>query len=434
MKCNFQIFQDDTWKDCALLTLLDPAGGNPRTSCIFEYDLDYAFETGVEPVSLNFPVSAEMQKLDQWPAFIFDLIPQGSGRAYLLGQLGINDGPAADFPLMCAGAFNPIGRVRVTEAVRYYSNHIVRHDSGKTMPGFSLDEITARGDAFNERMLIHGMLATGSLGVQGAAPKYLLTTDRDGKWHADGALPDQQAVEHFIVKRPRGKAPDDSKVLRNEASYMKVAKAMGLRTMGELRYQEDTLFIPRFDRLVKDNKVLRLHQESVASLAGIVGFETTPSQFSLLKAIRSVVDDRTTETIEFLKRDILNLAMRNTDNHARNTAIQKIDGHVRLTPLFDFAPMYLDPAGIPRAARWYHPQTTKELHQWQEILAAIELQDDERHQIRLALHRFGQQLIALEQHMLEAGVDDDIVTFLKPHIAAQIQQLQSLGGDEHGAN
>jgi hypothetical protein len=43
MKCNFQIFQDDTWKDCALLTLLDRAGGNPRTSCIFEYDLDYRF-------------------------------------------------------------------------------------------------------------------------------------------------------------------------------------------------------------------------------------------------------------------------------------------------------------------------------------------------------------------------------------------------------
>jgi serine/threonine-protein kinase HipA len=434
MKCNFQIFQDNTWKDCALLTLLNPAGGNPRTSCIFEYDLDYAFEPGAEPVSLNFPVTAEMQKLDQWPAFIFDLIPQGSGRTYLLGQLTLNDGPTADFPLMCAGAFNPIGRVRVAEAVQYYANHIVRHDTGKPMHGFSLEEIIGRGDAFNERMLIHSMLAAGSLGVQGAAPKYLLTTDHDGKWHADGALPDQQVSEHFIVKRPRGKSPSDFKVLKNEASYMKVAKALGLRTAGELHYQEDTLFIPRFDRLVKGNQVLRLHQESVASIAGIVGFETTPSQFTLLEAIRSVVDDKTTETIEFLKRDVLNLAMRNTDNHARNTAVQKNDGRVSLTPLFDFAPMYLDPAGIPRAARWYHPETNKELQHWQDILAALALQDEERNQIRLELYRFGQQLIALEQHMQEAGVDDDIIAFLKPHIAAQIQQLQSLDEDGHGAN
>ncbi len=434
MKCNFQIFQDDTWRDCALLTLLLPAGGDPRTPCIFEYHLDYAFAAGAEPVSLNFPVTAAMQKLDQWPAFIFDLIPQGSGRAYLLGQLGLNDGPAANFPLMCAGAFNPIGRVRVTEAVQFYTNHLGRHDGGNPTPGFSLEEITGRGDAFSERMLIHSLLATSSLGVQGAAPKYLLTTNHDGKWHADGALPDEQAVEHFIVKRPRGKAPDDAKVLRNEASYMAVARAMGLRTAGELRYLDDTLFIPRFDRRVQGDKVLRLHQESAASLAGIVGFETTPSQFDLLKAIRSVVDDQTTETIEFLKRDVLNLAMRNTDNHARNTAVQNVDGQVRLTPLFDFAPMYLDPAGIPRAARWYRPDTNKELHQWQDILAAIELQDDERSLIRLELYRFGQQLTALEQHMRNAGVDDDIVAFLTPHIAAQIQQLQSLGGGEHGAN
>lgn len=434
MKCSFQIFQDDIWRDCALLTLLQPVGGNPRTPCFFEYDLDYAFEAGAEPVSLKFPISAEMQKLDQWPAFIYDLIPQGSGRTYLLGQLALTDGPGADFPLMCAGAFNPIGRVRVVEAVQFYAKHIGRHDTGKPMLGFSLEEIIGRGDAFNERMLIHSMLAAGSLGVQGAAPKYLLTTDHDGKWHADGALPDEQASEHFIVKRPRGKAPDDAKVLRNEASYMKVAKAMGLRTAGDLRYQEDTLFIPRFDRRVNGDRVLRLHQESVASLAGIVGFETTPSQFNLLKAIRSVVDDKTVETIEFLKRDVLNLAMRNTDNHARNTAIQKNDGCVRLTPLFDFAPMYLDPAGIPRAARWYHPETNKELHQWQDILTAIELPDDERKQVRLELHRFGQQLPALEQYMREAGVDDDIVTFLRPHIAVQIQQLQVLGGDEHGAH
>lgn len=426
MRCNFQIFQDDTWRDCALLTLLHPAGGDPRTPCIFEYHLDYAFEADAEPVSLNFPVTAAMQKLDQWPAFIFDLIPQGSGRAYLLGQLGLNDGPAANFPLMCAGAFNPIGRVRVTEAVQFYANHLSRQDGDNPMRGFSLEEITGRGDAFSERMLIHSLLATSSLGVQGAAPKYLLTTDHDGKWHPDGALPDQQAVEHFIVKRPRGTAPDDSKVLRNEASYTQVAKAMGLRTPGELRYLEDTLFIPRFDRLVQGNKVLRRHQESAASLAGIAGFEKTPSQFHLLKAIRSVVGDRTSETIEFLKRDILNLAMRNTDNHARNTAVQKIADHVRLTPLFDFAPMYLDPAGIPRTARWYDPDTNKELNQWQDILAAIEVADDERRLIRLELYRFGQQLTVLEKHMRDAGVDDDIVAFLKPYIAAQIQQLQSL--------
>jgi len=166
MQCHLQIFHDDAWHDCASLTLLEPAGGNPRTAALFEYDLDYAFftlESG--PVSLRFPVTAEMQKLAQWPAFLFDLIPQGSGRQYLLGQLQLADGPAADFPLMCAGAFNPVGRVRIAEAVQYYAQHMNRHDKGKPLTGLSLDEIIGRGDAFNERMLVHGMLAAGSLGV-----------------------------------------------------------------------------------------------------------------------------------------------------------------------------------------------------------------------------------------------------------------------------
>ena len=60
MKCHFQIFRDDAWVNCASVTLLEPAGGNPRTRTIFEYDLHYAFETDAEPVSLRFPVSAKM--------------------------------------------------------------------------------------------------------------------------------------------------------------------------------------------------------------------------------------------------------------------------------------------------------------------------------------------------------------------------------------
>ena len=429
MQCHFQIFHQNAWHDCATLTLLEPAGGNPRTPALFEYELDYAFEDDIAPVSLCYPVKAEMQKLAQWPAFIFDLISQGSGRKYLLGQLQLADGPAADFALMCAGAFNPIGRIRIAEAVQYYHRHLARHDTGQLAGGFTLDDIIGRGDGFNERMLIHSMLAAGSLGVQGAAPKYLLTTDHDGLWHADGALSDERAAAHFIVKRPRGSSPSDAKVLKNEAAYMNVARAMGLRTAGQLRYQDDTLFIPRFDRQIKQGKVLRLHQESAASLAGIVGFDARPGQFELLQAVRNVVSDTTTETIEFLKRDVLNLAMRNTDNHARNTAVQVCDDEVRLTPLFDFAPMYLDPDGIPRAARWYHPETKKELHDWPTILASIAMPDAERQQIVLALVRFGQQLPALEQHMQAAGVDDDIIAFLLPHIATQMAQLATLGGD-----
>jgi serine/threonine-protein kinase HipA len=139
-----------------------------------------------------------------------------------------------------------------------------------------------------------------------------------------------------------------------------------------------------------------------------------------------VVTDKTGETIEFLKRDVLNLAMRNTDNHARNTAVQKIGTEVRLTPLFDFAPMYLDPEGITRAARWYHTSSGTELREWRDVIDALGLDDIERQRVRLALHRFGTQLADLCNEMRRAGVDDDIVAYLAPNIAEQTRQLAQL--------
>src|SRR6185312_398747 len=105
------------------------------------------------------------------------------------------------------------------------------------------------------------------------------------------------------------------------------------------------------------------------------------------------------ETVEFIRRDVLNLAMRNTDNHARNTAVHTVDGVTRLTPLFDFAPMYLDPEGITRAARWYHRDSKKELQRWEDVLAHLALPAAEHQQAVDALVRFGEQLATLPDCM-----------------------------------
>lgn len=423
MECTLQIHLDEHWVDCSTITARQDSTGR-----FFEYDLDYAFAAGADAVSLPYPVDATLRTFPHWPPFFYDLIPQGSGRKFLLGELNLVDGPAADFHLVMAGAFNPIGRIRVKEAVAYFERHVQRHDARRIDRGFTLEEIAARGDEFHERIMVHSMLAAGTTGIQGAAPKYLLTKDRHGLWHADGALADAEAESHCIVKRPRGATLADKKVLRNEAAYMDVAAAMGIRTHSALQRVNDALFIPRFDRQVANGKVIRLHQESAASLLGLVGFDARPSQFALLQAIRTHVTDKTGETIEFLKRDVLNLAMRNTDNHARNTAVQKIGNDVCLTPLFDFAPMYLDPEGITRAARWYHPVSKKELLNWRDVLATLALDDAERALISHALWMFGDQMRKLSTHMKAAGVDDDIILFLQPGIDEQCRQLRSLGG------
>jgi serine/threonine-protein kinase HipA len=111
--------------------------------------------------------------------------------------------------------------------------------------------------------------------------------------------------------------------------------------------------MPRFDRRVEDGKVIRLGQESLISAAGVAAFGHMDTHETYLGVIKSVCDDPAAETTEYVLRDILNLAMGNPDNHGRNTALQKdTDGTIRLTPLFDFCPMRLDPTGVARSTIW----------------------------------------------------------------------------------
>lgn len=425
MDCHIEIFHEGQWLEAARASLSDVVRNGFRASdCVFEYELDYAFGEATLPVSLALPVDAARHVLQAWPAFLYDLVPQGNGRRFLLDRLQLPDAQSSDLPLLRAGAFNPIGRLRIREAVQYFEQHVERH--GPTADGFEFAELLGRAPDFHEAMMVHGMLAAGGTGIQGVAPKYLLTEAHDGKWYPDAALPDDQARRHYIVKRPRGPSEADRKVLRNEVRYMEVAQRFGIRCFDLPSLHADMLFIPRFDRRAQDGHVLRFHQESAASIANLGGFGIQANQFQLLAAIRRVVDVPIDETIEFIQRDVLNLAMRNTDNHARNTAVQTVDGVTRITPLFDFAPMYLDPEGITRASRWYHPGTGKELRSWEEVLPHLALPSSEHQQLVEALVRFGEQLAGLRDCMRETGVDEDIVEFVGPSIEKQRTQLLAL--------
>jgi len=420
MDCILQIFLDDRWIDCAQI-------GFDGDICQWNYPVVYAVEHPDTPLSLAESVDMDIRGSRTMPAFLYDLVPQGEGRRFLLGELKLPDGPGADFPLICAGAFNPVGRTRVAEAVEYFESHVARHRAARGLPGLTIDDVVIRSDDFKERMFLHGMLGTGTTGVQGAAPKYLLTRDRAGLLHGDAILPDAEATQHFIVKLPRGNSPADDKVLRNEAAYMRVAAAVGIRTHTQLpSLHGDVLLIPRFDRIAHNGKVVRLHQESVASVLGLPGFDLRPNLFEVIAGIRRVVTDPAKETLEFIKRDVLNLAMRNTDNHPRNTALQVIGGEIRLTPLFDFAPMYIDPQVVPRTLRWYRPDTRVELTEWADVLAALPVPDDERRALARALSRFAAQIERLPDIMEAQGVDDDIVEFLLRSIDTQTRQLKAL--------
>lgn len=378
------------------------------------------------PISLTLPVRfADITDFEQAgnrraPAVLYDLVPQGLGRRYLIQELGLQDSESLVFPLICAGAFNPIGNLRIDSAVRYYE---ARRGSQHIPAGFALEELLAHKDEFLDQLWIHGMLAAGSTGLQGVAPKFLLSQDHGGLYHVDISLPDDQAQSHWLVKLPRGGRASDLTVLKNEAAYLAVAKQVGLRVHGNAFVRGHMLFVPRFDRQVVNGSVFRLHQESLAAIAGHQGFGLPANHHDLVQAFRAVVSHPLEETIEYLKRDALNRAMRNTDNHARNTALQRLpDGTVQLTPLFDFAPMYLDEDMISRTCRWLDA-TGRQQQDWAVILEQLAVPAAERPAIARALCAFADTLADLATVMAACGVDDDIIQACRTTMVAEAKRL-----------
>lgn len=433
MQSIIEIFINGAWTPAAEFA---PAGQGPYTGT-FEYLTDYVFGASPVPISLALPVSAERMGIDDegrappCPPFLLDLVPQGRGRVRLAQELGLPDTDRSDLVLAQHGAFNPIGALRLDTATAFYRDHVTKRGP-QIGQRLTLDDIVTRRDVFLEHIWVHAMFAAGTTGVQGAAPKFLLTQDKDGLWAADAELPDDAAAKHWLVKCPRGRKEEDEAVLRNECAYLAVAERCGLRTGGASELHGNMLFIQRFDRVVTDaagHSLQRLHQESLASLCGIRGFGIPVSLFDMAKAIRRHATHPVAELAEFLKRDILNLALRNTDNHARNTAMQRTaDGTVQLTPVFDLAPMYLDPEMIVRTCRWRDPDG-REVQRLEDIVAALEADDGAA--IIRELKAFQARVDALPAIMRESGVDDKVIEDCRPHIDAQLERLAQLPSQKH---
>lgn len=96
-------------------------------------------------------------------------------------------------------------------------------------------------------------------------------------------------------------------------------------------------------------------------------FGARASQEDFLQVILENSSEPLSDIQEYLKRDMLNVCMGNTDNHPRNTAFLKTPKSIRLSPLYDFSLMYLDSEGITRGCRWTENREVGGIPNWIEI-------------------------------------------------------------------
>ncbi|MBL4869294.1 MAG: HipA domain-containing protein [Pseudomonadales bacterium] len=435
---TLEIYRQGKWQTAATFKVDDITAGY-RGSSLLNYDVPYAAENIQQAeaagLSARFPANFDFHQLPTWPAFILDILPSGAGRTHWLKRLELDDGAGVDWPLLLTGTAFPPGNVRVAEAAAQKDlDALAPKASGEQVamhahPGFTTDEILDRQEYFIEYVYENGAQTAGASDVQGAAPKFLLTKDHQGRWHAEGVLSDDQISSYWLVKFPRGRKSADRKVLKNEAAYMAVAQQLGFKVNSKLMWENDTLFIPRFDRRKTKNELTdRLGMESLCSLAGVCNYGVNIPHETLSEALATFSTDPQTELIEYLLRDVINVVLGNKDNHARNTAVHRFeDGRVTLTPLFDFAPMYLDPEGIARVCRWAKELESAGQPDWAAVMdhlsPVISATSVDANAVKVTLRDFGQKLLTLPDIMRSCGVDDDIIEFRTPSIEANANQL-----------
>ncbi|WP_321797833.1 type II toxin-antitoxin system HipA family toxin [Burkholderia sp. BCC1988] len=433
--CTIQLHADGIWHDVGVVTLFGEPDEGWRSRAYTGYDVEWIvrhqFARDAHAMACGFPVDLEPLVTPHWPIFLIDLLPQGFGRQELLRRLDLPETAEerADWPLLLAGAGNSIGNLRIKEAAQWLA------ERQGPRQGFTDDDVAARGDAFSEYLAEHGFFVAGSSGVQGEWPKLLLTRADDGLLYLDHTLPDARAVAHYIVKFGRGTNERLAQILRHEAPYMALAQRLGLRVHAPLTLRDRSLFIPRFDRARVGGSVVRFAQESIASLTGKTGFGVVPSHDEVCGHLVRRCTDPQAEVAEYLCRDVANLALGNKDNHARNTALQRdFDGRVALTPLYDFAPMYLHPDGIARRIRWEGNDGGQP--DWARVLDAVvrssEPQAGEAHAaldrdaLRARLHAMAPRLQEIADRGVDLGLEHDVHAFLKPGIERLARELDAL--------
>lgn len=362
MRLNIEIHFDREWHHAATLEIEDESAGFQGAS-IVDYDLSYfvtvasaEFAAGEtirdhRALSVRYPVDLENRYSRNWPPFLLDLMPQGHARRKLAEHLGVAEAArASDLPLLLRSATGGIGNIRIKEAAEAETERL----HGVQRQGVTEAEILDRSDRFMEVADRFGMLASGSSGLQGEWPKVAMTQANDGLYYPDSFVTDDEAVRHVIVKLVRSNELVDRVILEGEALYSQIAQEIGLNVSEPSIYAEGVLIIPRFDRKKREGGgTIRLGQESLVSAIGVADFGHVGTHEAYIEVLRQYSASPFADIVEYLKRDIANLALGNPDNHGRNSALSKHqDGTVRLSPLFDFAPMRLAKEGIVRSTRW----------------------------------------------------------------------------------
>lgn len=428
---TLQICNEGDWQDAAHISVDEQSYDvEHKHAYLMTYAIEHLDQNGSAAASINLPVAlASTFRHKPWFGYLDDILPAGASYRWWVNYLGIADLPRYQqkIQLLQHAVIAPVGNLRIKQCVEQAAEHVQDMH-------FSVQDVVTYNRDFLSYAQQLGAASGGATGAGGEAPKLLLAVNSRGNvWidtHQDKAELDST---HFLVKFPRGNNTElDRDILRSEYHFYHELTELGVDTIAtaDMQLMESeagpSLWLPRFDIVERNNTRVCLGVESVYSMMDVAsGGLRHQAVFNRLCEVLAYHEpkQRSEFALEYLWRDVLNIAFSNTDNHGRNMAIIK-DGELKkLAPVYDFAPMKFDPEVVTRSTTWGLPIEKGGEFDWPAIIDSL---DNIHHEdVLAALKDKVKPLLGLYPRLLNRGVPSRILhapTAIYKHLDTKLAQ------------
>jgi len=309
----------------------------------FSYTEDFLGAADAHPISLSLPLRDQIYRNGVARAFFQNLLPENNQLDQLLARERLERGDVAailhHLGADLSGALSclPAGSAPVKAPGQLAEDYISLDDH-------QLLDIAAR---LGSNRPLPGEIRDPSP-VSGFQRKIALTMLGDGKFGVP--RPGTGVPTTHILKVPELLFPREAFF---EATCGSLAHHIGLETARSQSYwigDYEVILSERYDRVVSGGAVHRVHQEDFAQAAGLpprLKYERNgrPGHRYDVGTILDVLRQTASPALSsdaFLRATIFNLAIGNTDNHAKNHALlYDRGGSPRFAPLYDLVPITL---------------------------------------------------------------------------------------------
>lgn len=325
-----------------LLLLGDDVAGTvtrlPGGKLTFTYDATYVDEhVPATPVSVSMPPQIASHTDNRVAPWLWGLLPDNHA---VLSRW------SREFHVSASSAFSllstPLGEdcpgaVRLVPPDRLGA---ISNQASSDIDWLTEAQVAQRlRDLKNDNTAWLGATRAGRFSLAGAQAKTALLHDGQRWGQPHGSL----ATSHIL--KPAIEGFDDHDL--NEHLCLSAMRAAGLRavrTSVERFEDQSAIVVARYDRVVRDDEQVRIHQEDLCQALGVhpagkYQNEGGPGPRDIAELFRRIMPSSAARqaTLDFLDALLWNWVIAGTDAHAKNYSLLLLGDQVRLAPFYDVA-------------------------------------------------------------------------------------------------